>query len=416
MLAPRRPPIRSQAGAALTIPFIVVIILFVAALGLWWVANDDIARFEALWTTSQADKVKIETRLDETLNRFQTLSNVVGWRDASQVGSKSDPSGLQSAIDSVKGTVGPALGSDDATLEQAINAMLAAYQASQQSLTQIQSSLTSAEAARKAAEANINNIEQTYKAQLATLNQQLSDEQARADNQGTTDQQRFDELLASEQNKESDLRQAQRDLDDAQAESKREMATAEATIQSLAAKQAALVPSEPDGRILSVSDTGSLAYIDIGGRDGLQSGTRFEVLRRGKSGELLPVGSIEVREVESDMAMVGVLGSIDATNPLLTGDLVRNPHFRRGSTMHFYLLGEFPLTLSREFIVERLSRLGGTVDDALSANTDVVIMGHESLAEGEFAQALTTTDDFIMAESLGLRIMRLDELSSYLRY
>lgn len=414
--APRRPASRSQAGAALAIPFVVVVILMIAAFGMWWVANQDIARFQQIAEEESAKADEIEADWETTLESYQELSNLVGFRDAGVVGSKSSAGALQAAIDSVKGQLGPVLGQEDVTLESALDALQSAYQSSQTALAKAQADYESANAARRAAESVANSIESNYKAQLSDFNQQLRDEQARADSQGRSDQQRVDDLLASEQTKDSRVRALERELEDLRAAAKRQQSTADATIRSLAQRQQAVQPESPDGQLLSVSQDGSMVYLDIGGRDGLRRGTRFEVLRQGKGGELTPMGSVEVREVESDMALAGVLHEVDPFDPLLPGDVVRNPHFNRGEATRFYLLGDFPLTLSREFVSQRLEDLGASVDGALTVDTDVLVLGHESLSEGEFAKALTETEDFILADKLGTRILRLDELAEFLRY
>ena len=414
--APRRPASRSQAGAALAIPFVVVVILMIAAFGMWWVANQDIARFQRIAADDAARADKLDADYTAVIEDYQELSNLVGFRDAAVLTSKSSAGALQAAIDSAKSQLGPVLGQDDVTLEAALDALQSSYQSSQTALAKAQADYESANAARQAAESVANSIESNYKAQLSDFNQQLRDEQARADSQGRSDQQRVDDLLASEQTKDSQLRSLQRDLEDLRASAKRQQSTADATIRSLAQRQQAVQPESPDGALLSVSQDGSMVYLDIGGRDGLRRGTRFEVLRMGKGGELTPMGSVEVREVESDMALAGVLHEVDPFDPLLPGDVVRNPHFNRGESTRFFLLGDFPLTLSREFVSQRLEDLGASVDDTLSVDTDVLVLGHESLADGEFAKALTESEDFILADKLGTRILRLDELSEFLRY
>jgi hypothetical protein len=322
---------------------------------------------------------------------------------------------IQAAIDSVKTQLGPVLGQDDVTLEAALDALQSAYQANQSGLAQAKSDYDTANEARRQAESVANTIEGNYKSQLSDFNQQLRDEQARADSQSKGDQQRVDDLLASEATKDSAVRTLQRELENLRASAKREQATADATIRSLAQREQQSEPEAADGALLSVSQDGSMVFLDIGGRDGLRRGTRFEVLRQGKGGVLTVMGSVEVRDVESDMALAGVLNETDPFDPLLPGDLVRNPHFTRGEATRFYLLGDFPLTLSREFVTERLESMGGEVDESLTVGTDVLVLGHENLGD-EFAVALTATDEFILADKLGTRIVRLDELAQFLRY
>jgi hypothetical protein len=332
-------------------------------------------------------------------------------------GAKSDVVAIQADLAAVQSALGNADGAGGGdTLAQAVATLRTALSGCQQQLASTQADFQGAIAARQAAETNVNSVESNYQGQLAALNQQLRDEQQRADNQSQTDSARFDELVSAQQSADAAAREAQQALADLELQARRNLATADATIKALEVKRAPEAPEALDGKVLSVGGGGTVAFIDIGGRSGLKRGTRFEVLRPGKAGTYTPRGTVEVREVESDMAMVGLIGEPDAYDPMLPGDAVRNPHFEAGRTVHFYLLGDFPLTMSKEFVAARLSELGAAVDDKLDTGTDVLVLGEKSLAEGEFAQELTGTDDYKLADQLGLRIVRLAALADYLRY
>lgn len=412
----RRPADRAQAGAVNVIIFIVVLILLAGAVGLWFVANDDVARFQGLLDDERAKNTALDAKYTAVLEDFQGVSNVVGFRDEANISAKSEPAAMQLLIDGAKSQLGTALGSEGVTLEKVITTLQAQVAARDSQITQLSADLDTERQARASADANVASITSDHRGQLDALNQQISDEQARADNQAQTDQTRIDDLLASEQNKDALLRAAQRDLADLEASYKRQLATAEATIRSLNQKKKEVMPEMPDGEVLSVSDSGTLAYIDVGARDGLQAGTRFEVLRMGQGGGSRSMGTLEVQDVDDDMAMAGLVTAADPFDPILPGDVIRNPHFDRSGGQRFYLLGDFPLTMSREFVAQRLVALGGSIDESLSTDTDVLVLGYESPAEGEFAQALSETDEFILADKLGTRVMRLDDLAKFLKY
>ena len=114
-------------------------------------------------------------------------------------------------------------------------------------------------------------------------------------------------------------------------------------------------PDLPDGRILSTSSRSDLAYIDIGKKDGLRRGTKFEVFRFGKGGVLIPKGWVEVRDVENETAKCGILTISDPLAPIVKGDVVVNPHFARNMEKTFVFLGEFPTSLSKGFVEDRLT-------------------------------------------------------------
>jgi hypothetical protein len=396
----------------------VVVVMFVAilgVLGMWYVAYSDITRFQDAASDATAETKEIEGRFDGMLQGHQDLSVLVGFNDPSNPTSKSDVVALQAEIDSIKATLGTAAGSAT-TLQGVTGVLRQTYQSNISALNQAKADFSRELAARQAAESAINATQSTLQAEIASLNQQLSDEQQRSANQSTSDQDRIDDLTTQQQAADATARQAQQSLADLQVDARRSKATADATIKTLAIRREVLEPEAPDGEVLSVGAGGTVAFIDIGGESGLKRGTRFEVLRPGKAGILTARGSVEVRDVLDGMAMVGLVGAPDPYDPMLPGDLVRNPHFEKGRVLRYYLLGDFPLTLSKDFVTGRLVDLGAEVDETLSTTTDVLVLGEKNLAEGEFAVELTDTEEFKLADKLGMRIVRLDELAGFLRY
>ncbi len=417
--APRRAPSsrRPEAGAASTLWLIILVVLWLVTAGLWYATQSaaTIAKHEAAAAVAAKDKANEER---DTLRAAAVeMSKVVGFTDPAAINAISDLKAMQTEIDGVKADVAASAGGAEsmATLSQAITALRTECRAVQQQLEAAKSALDKEQAARGAAQGNITAVESSYKEQLGKLNQELQDSNQRADNQSRTDAGRFDELLAAQAASDSAARQAQQSLAEFQVQSQRDVSTRDATIKALALRREPSAPDAVDGHILSVGGQGAMAYIDLGSRDGLKRGTRFEVLREGKGGALEKLGTVEVREVENDMAWVGLVGEADAFDPILPGDAVRNPHFEKDRVLHYYLLGQYPLTLSKEFVTKRLRELGSEVDETLDTGTDVVVLGDKDLAEGEDAKDLTETDEYKLADKLGMRIVRLGELAEFLR-
>ena len=227
---------------------------------------------------------------------------------------------------------------------------------------------------------------------------------------------RLDDIIAQQTSDDQARRDAESALEQLQSDTDKALAAADQRVKAAMARRPDPTPEGPDGQILAVSGSGEEAWIDVGGRHGLRAGTRFSVMRAAGNGALTERGVVEVREVDKDMARVGLLGEADAFDPILPGDLVSNPHFRRNESLNFYLLGQFPLTLSKEFVTARLNELGSSVDTTIGASTDVLVLGEKDLSEGEFATELTDTDEYHQADKWGVRIMRLDDLAAYLRY
>lgn len=411
------PSQRAVRGAVSTMWVIVIVVAWLASLGLWYSSASGLEQAFEETRNVRAELAETEQRLDEQLAALESISLVVGYRDAAVVTSRSDPAAIQADVEAVRQQLGSVLGGADAkpTVQQALSALRSALQSAQSAAAQANTDLQAEVAKRRAAEEAVSSSVTDLRRQLDQVNQQLADERQRADNQSGQDSRRFDELVAAQQASDAAAREAQQALAEFEVNARREKSALEAQVKALAVRREGVEPEATDGSILSVGSTGAVAYIDLGARHGLRRGTRFEVLRPGKSGELHPMGTVEVREVEDDMALVGLLGEPDAFDPILAGDRLRNPHFEPNEVLHFFLLGDFPLTLSKEQATARLTELGAAVDETLSTATDVVVLGEKSLAEGEFAQELTETDEYKLAEKLGMRVIRVAELASFLK-
>lgn len=413
-LAPRR----AQAGAVNTLWVIILVVALLGTLGLWYATASNASSIEADLAAAKAERTKQDARLADQTKEIVDLASLVGYHDEASVGSRPDPVALQADIDAVKASLKESLGGPDTkvTLQQTIAALRSALTSSQAAATQAKSDLDAEVAKRKAAEQSVADNTASMKAELDTLNQQLADERQRADNQAQQDQRRFDELVAAQQASDELARSAQQSLAQADVKSRREISALEGRIKAMAVRRESSEPEAIDGSVLSVGNTGAVAYIDIGARSGLRRGTRFEVLRPGKSGDLTPKGTVEVRDVEDDMSLVGLTTEPNAFDPILPGDKLRNPHFEANKSLHFFLLGDFPITMSKEQATARLRELGAEVDEQLTAETDVLVLGEKSLAEGDTAPELTDSDEYKLADKLGMRIIRLAELQDFLKY
>ena len=409
-----RSHLRSEAGAVNAMWLIIIMILWLGTLFLLYVTNSDIARTQDAERAALEEKAIIDAKFTDLNADYLALSESVGFRD-SAAGAKSDLVSVGTQLETVKTALGSVVGDGDVTLESAISSLLADRQSAWTQATQAKAALETERTARQAAETNVSNIESNYTAQIDQLQRDLSEAQDAADTQAANDQGRIDDITAENTSLDAEKRTAERELTDTQEAGRKREAELNSLVGSLAHARAPIAPEQPDGSLVEVSDSGAVGWIDVGGKDGLLAGTRFELLRRGKTGELVPRGKVEVREVMADMAMVGLVGKANVYDPMLPGDLIRNPHFSKDRTWHFYLLGDFPLSMSKEFVTGRLKELGAVVDDELSARSDVIVLGQEALTE-DGGPALTETDEYRKASELGLRVVRLAELSTFLRY
>lgn len=407
---------RAQAGAVNVMWLVVIMILWIATLGAFYFQTSEIARANEAQAAANADKAVMEQKFETLFTEKRELAKVLGYSNAEDT--EIDQAALRSDIESAKTSLGAALGGPDTqvTLEQSIKVALATLTSARAAQAKAEADFAAEAAARKAADKATADVRTQMQSQIDTLRSDLRNEQQRSQSTAQNDKSRHDELIAANKEADQALRDAQDKVTELQAQLERERTMSEQELSAVKMRRQPPEPDQPDGRVLAVSEDGSVAWIDVGGKNGLRLGTRFDLLRRSRSGELVSRGTVEVKEVDSDMAMVGLLGNVDPLDPMLAGDLVRNPLFDRNAKLNFAFLGDFPASMSREFVTGRLKELGAGVTDKVTTSTDVLVLGEPSLAEGEDAPDLTESDEYVLADKLGLRIIRLADLARFLRY
>lgn len=406
---------RSIVGAVAALWLIVVVILWMGTLGLWYMASRAAGEGDVRASTATAKYDELKAEADAQKAAFEALSAKVGYRASPDA--KSDPGAIQIEIDGAKADLGDAMAADATpTLAETVAALRTALTSARQSAESTKTDFASELAQRSAAESTANEVEGKYSGELQTAQQALADANQRADNQSASDLKRIDEVTAAQLASDAAARQAQQALAEVEVKSRRDLSLVSAQLKAVALRREPRAPEAPDGTVLEVGAGGSLAFIDIGRRSGLRLGTRFEMLRPAENGELVKFGNLfEVRELDDNFSMVGVVGEPDPLDPILPGDKVRNPHFDKTRVMRHYLLGEYPLTMSKDFVSARLAELGAAVDTTLGTQTDVLVIGDRPLSEGE-GKDLTDTDEYKLADKLGMRIVRLADLADFLRY
>jgi hypothetical protein len=197
----------------------------------------------------------------------------------------------------------------------------------------------------------------------------------------------------------------------------------EARIRELTAKKARTYyeNAKADGEVVFADSRLGYAWIDLGKQHGLKKGTRFDVYQYIKGGRQKIKGWIEVKRVDQDMAQVAIIeGSYrdpqtgeklalpDPTDPIVKGDLIRNPFFEKDKQVRVAFLGT-KLT-NRYYNLKELERkieeFGGKVQKEVSVETDILIV--LARAEEEFQK------EYEKAIQLGIDMMREDELLDYI--
>jgi len=144
------------------------------------------------------------------------------------------------------------------------------------------------------------------------------------------------------------------------------------------------VPTETTaaGRIVRIADQSSVAYADLGKKDGVLLGMTFSIFSPGELGKTEPKPKAQARLVKiMDDSCELRTYQLQSDNPVVVGDILHNPIYDRQRHLRFMLVGKMDIDGDGLDDTEQLKALiqefGGRVDDKLSAQTDYLVVGEE---------------------------------------
>jgi NAD-dependent DNA ligase len=138
-----------------------------------------------------------------------------------------------------------------------------------------------------------------------------------------------------------------------------------------------------DGKITLTDDRAKVVYLDIGSDDHVYRGLTFSVYDRGtpipKDGR--GKAEIEVFDVEETFSAARITRS-EITKPILSGDIIANLIWDSDKTNVFVVAGDFDLDNEGDIDYDAIDRIkaliekwGGSVADAVSIDTDFLVLG-----------------------------------------
>lgn len=146
--------------------------------------------------------------------------------------------------------------------------------------------------------------------------------------------------------------------------------------------------TETQGRIVDPHQDEKYAFINLGSRDRLVRGLKLVVFVREPGGNVRWKGEVEVKEIFAESAKVSITETVDRYDPIIQGDLVFNPLFSPSRPKKVALVGEFGKTkYSKEAAANRIRNMGSIVQDAVSDDTDFVIVGDSYQSDPNFEKA-----------------------------
>ncbi|HVT82847.1 MAG TPA: hypothetical protein VHM90_19570 [Phycisphaerae bacterium] len=171
---------------------------------------------------------------------------------------------------------------------------------------------------------------------------------------------------------------------------------------------------EPDGTIIRVDGAAGTAWISLTKNDRIQAGMTFTAydprtgVRFATDEQALGNGSLEVIEVRDNASLCRITRTT-RDHAVQAGDLISNLVYHKDKTrqFRFVVVGDFDLdgdgvatANERERIIRMVKSWGGVVDNAVSSQTDYLVMGKPpaSAATVSTADAAATAPGSIVDE------------------
>lgn len=406
----------SRRGAALvSVTWVVVmVILLLAAIAIAAVQMNNVSTLQQDKTTLATEKSRAEEAQKKAEDAILALSQQVGFQNPENRKSSSSLGAIKTTMERL-GSM-PEMTTEVKTLQDLMIRLeeVANQRANEISEKDAQRKRAMAEAdeARTSGEKS-NREKQTM---LDDARKQLNDANDRAAAERGTLEQRIASLQQQNRDLDAQYRDYQSKAEKKDSDNRKYVALLNARIQEFSRKMAfTKEPLRPDGQILSMSDKLDLGYIDLGNKNRLRRGMRFDVMTADASAPERKKGRIEVVEVHPEYSEVRVLDMIDEFVPMNSGDLVSNPLFDPTGERKAVLIGRFSGRFSRSQLTALLADLNIKVQPAVDVTTDYLILGSEEIENGE-PKPFSQNPEVKRAEQLGVVQLPMREIESFFAY
>lgn len=265
------------------------------------------------------------------------------------------------------------------TLTQRIEALVTQIKQDQTAITNMEGQLKGVQdelkAAKDAQTAQLAQADSSYKDEKTKMAAARDSAIEQSNRFKEETQQAVDRLIADRRNAA-----AERD------KLNRQILTLQNNLKDLAEEIAAFrkVPTETgiDGHIVRIAEKGSVAYGDLGRKDGVLLGMPFSIFSPNDLGrdDATPKAQCRIVKIMEDACELRVYQLI-GDNPVVTGDVLHNPVYDRQRRLRFMLVGKMDIDGDGVDDTEQLKALiqefGGRIDSVLTVQTDYLIVGEE---------------------------------------
>ena len=369
---------RSRRGAARISAVWLIVFLVVALVGaaFGWIAQQDAAQARSNQQAAVSDSAVAEGRYEGERQVSRDISQVFGYFNPSEAGSRTVVDAAQNGLESLKAAFTD-MNSTTATFEDAVPVVIAQFAARGKAIGDLASQVTDLRSQITAARDNLTRVSSDKDDKIRELQQQLSDAENQARDTEADLQGRLAAAQADRNDKDSQLRSARGDIDDLERQSERDKTAATTRMAALAESlKFTKEPEAADGEILAISKALGIGWINVGARNRVNRGTIFHIIS-GKPGSDFLKGWCRVISVEETRAEVTFFNIVDQFRPIVPGDIIYNPVFDPTGARNAVLVGRFSGVYSERDLKLLLESIGITVQKRLDQETDYLIVGAE---------------------------------------
>ena len=235
--------------------------------------------------------------------------------------------------------------------------------------------------------------EQTLLAEKDKLEQQVADIEQKYNELSALLEQTTGERVKTLRDQLQQAQDNMKALNDDLLKTREELKVAQADLKSEKEKLSKIEPGpdrevlahQPDGKVILIDDKAKVVHLNIGIDDHVYQGLRLAVYDRGTS---IPEdgkgkAEIEVFDVAKTYSAARITQS-ELTKPILEGDIVANLIWDADRTNVFVIAGDFDLDNDGVLdyngaakIKTLIEKWGGRVDNAISIDTDFIVLGKQ---------------------------------------
>jgi len=414
--------LRSNAGKArISIVWMITVgVLFLVALVFAFISQGDLSTERKNVADARAEAVQIRTELEGLLAERRDISTVLGWYDRQSADPQASPAEAKKALEDLKSTF-PDLGAAEKDFESSLPKILAAYNERARKIAELETRIKGLESEVASAQTAAAQIGSDKDATIASLRQQMADEQKNAEARVQELEARFEQSRTQVAERDGELRKVREDSVTERRRFEAQKAIDDARISQLSSVTAfARDPfwKQPDGRVLEVSDRLGSGWIDIGANQRVVRGLVFEVRSPGEDGVK---AYAEVTAVKANSAEVQFMGVVDRFSPPVAGDVIANRLYDPVGGRNAVLVGRFSGTFNETDLKTLLAKMGIQVQPRVDKTTHFLIVGSEIWNDPQTGEPLnearqpSETPEYKQAESLGVQIVPLQDIREYFR-